>query len=72
MDPIRIGLLFSLTGTTSFTEIRQYRAALYALEQFQENYRDSGFTFTHEIRDILSAQIQRRATGMQSIWPDLE
>jgi transcriptional regulator with PAS, ATPase and Fis domain/ABC-type branched-subunit amino acid transport system substrate-binding protein len=54
LDPIRIGLLFSLTGTTSFTEIGQYRAALYALEQFQENYRDSGFTFTHEIRDICS------------------
>jgi sigma-54 dependent transcriptional regulator, acetoin dehydrogenase operon transcriptional activator AcoR len=54
LDPIRIGLLFSLTGTTSFTEIWQYRAALYALEQFQENYRDSGFTFTHEIRDICS------------------
>jgi sigma-54 dependent transcriptional regulator, acetoin dehydrogenase operon transcriptional activator AcoR len=54
LDRIRIGLLFSLTGTTSFTEIGQYRAALYALEQFQENYLDSGFTFTHDIRDICS------------------
>ncbi|MFC3883463.1 transporter substrate-binding protein [Bacillus songklensis] len=54
MDSIRIGLLFSLTGTTSFTEIGQYRTALYALEQFQENHRDSGFTFYHQLRDICS------------------
>jgi sigma-54 dependent transcriptional regulator, acetoin dehydrogenase operon transcriptional activator AcoR len=54
LDPIRIGLLFSLTGTTSFTEIGQYRAALYAIEQFQANDRNSGFTFTHDIRDICS------------------
>lgn len=54
MDPIRIGLLFSLTGTTSFTEIGQYRAALYALEQFQKNRCDSSFTFTHDLRDICS------------------
>jgi sigma-54 dependent transcriptional regulator, acetoin dehydrogenase operon transcriptional activator AcoR len=52
MDPIRIGLLFSLTGTTSFTEVGQYRTALYALEQFQKNHRDSGFTFIHKLRDI--------------------
>ncbi|MDM5336357.1 transporter substrate-binding protein [Fictibacillus enclensis] len=54
MDPIRIGLLFSLTGTTSFTEIGQYRAALYALEQFQNNHRDPSFTFSYDLRDICS------------------
>jgi sigma-54 dependent transcriptional regulator, acetoin dehydrogenase operon transcriptional activator AcoR len=54
MDPIRIGLLFSLTGTTSLTETGQYQAALYALDQFQENHRGSSFTFTYELRDICS------------------
>lgn len=54
MDPIRIGLLFSLTGTTSLTETGQYRAALYALGHFQKNGNNSNFTFTHELRNICS------------------
>lgn len=34
MEKIRVGFLFSLTGTTSVTEIGQYQAALHAIQQF--------------------------------------
>src|SRR5699024_12154069 len=33
---IKVGLLFSLTGTTSLTEKGQFDAALFATEQFKE------------------------------------
>ncbi|OLN22994.1 hypothetical protein BTO30_06990 [Domibacillus antri] len=58
MDSIHIGFLFSLTGTTSLTETGQYRAALYALEQYQKNHRDSGFTFTYTLKDICSNPVE--------------
>ncbi|WP_051330922.1 sigma-54-dependent Fis family transcriptional regulator [Aneurinibacillus terranovensis] len=54
MEPVRIGFLFSLTGTTSLTEVGQYQAALYALNQFQYERGNLDFTFTYEVRDIQS------------------
>ncbi|MBE3571038.1 MAG: transporter substrate-binding protein [Bacillales bacterium] len=54
MEQVRIGLLFSLTGTTSLTEIGQYQAALYALDKFQKEDCNSEFSFTYEVRDIRS------------------
>jgi sigma-54 dependent transcriptional regulator, acetoin dehydrogenase operon transcriptional activator AcoR len=54
MEPTRIGLLFSLTGTTSLTEIGQYQAALYALEKYQKDHRHSNLSLTYEVRDIRS------------------
>ncbi|AUI37048.1 transporter substrate-binding protein [Geobacillus sp. LEMMJ02] len=63
---ICIGLLFSLTGITSLTEIGQYQAAAYALEKFQKDYSKSNISFTYEVRDIRSDPIEsyRQALDM--------
>jgi transcriptional regulator with PAS, ATPase and Fis domain len=63
---ICIGLLFSLTGITSLTEIGPYRAAAYALEKFQKDYSKSNISFTYEVRDIRSdpSESYRQALDM--------
>ncbi|WP_234396875.1 transporter substrate-binding protein [Bacillus massiliglaciei] len=48
---MKIGILFSLTGTTSLTETGQYRAALLAFEKFQEK---TGKEIDWIVRDIQS------------------
>jgi sigma-54 dependent transcriptional regulator, acetoin dehydrogenase operon transcriptional activator AcoR len=53
MKKVSIGLLFSLTGTTSLTETGQYQSALYALEQFKIKSNHS-VEITYELRDICS------------------
>ncbi len=48
---VRIGLLFSLTGTTSIVEVGQYRACLLAIEHANANY---GLQFEPVAADIRS------------------
>ncbi|WP_216831358.1 transporter substrate-binding protein [Alkalihalobacterium elongatum] len=50
----KIGVLFSLTGTTSVTEIGQYRAALFALQEYNRNVKDSRELVEFVVRDIQS------------------
>lgn len=47
---IKIGLLFSLTGTTSITEKGQYEAAVFAMSEYQEK----GYAIEAITRDICS------------------
>ncbi|GIM46344.1 hypothetical protein DNHGIG_18930 [Collibacillus ludicampi] len=54
MKLIQIGLLFSLTGTTSVTEKGQYQAALFALEEYQQKRNKNDIQFEFVIRDIRS------------------
>ncbi len=58
MECVQIGLLFSLTGTTSTTERGQYQAALYALEEYEMNKKPNDPTIQYNIRDIRSDPIE--------------
>lgn len=50
----KIGVLFSLTGTTAVTEIGQYRAALLALQEHNRNVKNSTELVEFIVRDINS------------------
>ncbi|RXT05387.1 AAA family ATPase [Ammoniphilus sp. CFH 90114] len=50
----RIGLLFSLTGTTSTTEQGQFRTAQYALEEYNCKKGPHNLNITFELRNIQS------------------
>ena len=50
----KVGVLFSLTGTTSVTEIGQYRAALFALQEHNRNVKDNKKLVEFLVRDIQS------------------
>ncbi|RXT06491.1 transporter substrate-binding protein [Ammoniphilus sp. CFH 90114] len=54
MAPIRIGLLFSLTGPTAATERRQLQAALFAKAEYELEHTNSTCQFELIIRDICS------------------
>jgi DNA-binding NtrC family response regulator/ABC-type branched-subunit amino acid transport system substrate-binding protein len=58
MKSIHIGLLFSLTGTTSVAERGQYQAALYALEEYRVKKKLNDPIFFSDIRDIRSDPIE--------------
>lgn len=48
----KIGVLFSLSGTTSVTEMGQYRAALFALQEHNNNVKSSNELVEFIVRDI--------------------
>ncbi|MFV9510175.1 transporter substrate-binding protein [Tepidibacillus sp. LV47] len=54
MEKIKIGLLFSLSGTTANTEYGQYLAALYAFEEYKQKNSHLPFDLEIEVRDIQS------------------
>jgi sigma-54 dependent transcriptional regulator, acetoin dehydrogenase operon transcriptional activator AcoR len=54
MKALQIGMLFSLTGTTSVIEKGQYQAALFALEEYQQKKNKNDIQFEFVIRDIRS------------------
>lgn len=50
----KVGALFSLTGTTSVTELGQFRMALFALQEHNRNVKNSGELVEFVVRDIQS------------------
>lgn len=53
-ESIKIGILFSLTGTTAVTEIGQYQATLLAIKQINEEGGINGFPIIPFVEDIAS------------------
>lgn len=63
MNSVTVGLLFSLTGTTTLTEKSQYLAAMFAIEEF--NRQNTGLKIDFIVRDIKSDPYEAKKHAAQ-------